>query len=79
MEFMLAMEEGSFMSIFDEMVIKGNRDELQMVIKGNRDELLLVANLAMRCLNPIGKYQPTMREVATELENIRESHIPSLV
>ncbi|GKD62850.1 kinase RLK-Pelle-WAK family protein [Tanacetum coccineum] len=68
MEFMLAMEEGSFMCIFDEMVIKGNRDEL-----------LLVANLAMRCLNPIGKYRPTMREVATELENIRASHIPSLV
>nr|GFB63331.1 wall-associated receptor kinase-like 2 [Tanacetum cinerariifolium] len=69
MEFMLAMEEGSFMSIFDEMVIK----------EGNRDELLLVANLAMRCLNPIGKYRPTMREVATELENIRTSPISSLV
>ena len=69
MEFMLAMEEGSFMSLFDAMVIK----------EGNRDELLLVANLAMRCLNPIGKYRPTMKEVATELETMRTSHIPSLV
>ncbi|XP_022007639.2 wall-associated receptor kinase-like 9 [Helianthus annuus] len=67
--FMLAMEEGRAMSIFDAMVIK----------EGTRDELLVVASLAMRCLNLNGRYRPTMKEVATELEAIRMSHIPSTV
>ncbi|KAJ0702153.1 putative protein kinase RLK-Pelle-WAK family [Helianthus annuus] len=67
--FMLAMEEGRVMSIFDATVIK----------EGNRDELLIVANLAMRCLNMNGKYRPTMKEVAIELETIRRSHIPSII
>ncbi|KAL9995444.1 putative protein kinase RLK-Pelle-WAK family [Helianthus debilis subsp. tardiflorus] len=65
--FMLAMEEERVMSIFDATVIK----------EGTRDELLVVANLAMRCLNLNGRYRPTMKEVATELETIRMSHIPS--
>nr|GEV10735.1 kinase-like domain-containing protein [Tanacetum cinerariifolium] len=43
--FMLAMEEGRVMSIFDAMVIK----------EGTRDELMVVANLAMRCLNLNGR------------------------
>ncbi|KAL8246563.1 hypothetical protein R6Q59_007779, partial [Mikania micrantha] len=67
--FMLAMEEGHVMSIFDEVVIK----------EGTRDELLILANLAMRCLNLSGKYRPTMKEVSIELEIIRRSHIPSMV
>ncbi|KAD7478357.1 hypothetical protein E3N88_01493 [Mikania micrantha] len=53
---------------------------MQVVIKeGTRDELLSLANLAMRCLNLNGKYRPTMKEVAIELENVRISHIPSTV
>ncbi|KAJ0463692.1 putative protein kinase RLK-Pelle-WAK family [Helianthus annuus] len=67
--FMLAMEEGRAMSIFDATVIK----------EGTRDELLIVANLAMRCLNMNGKYRPTMKEVAIELETIRMSYIPSAI
>ncbi|XP_071739227.1 wall-associated receptor kinase-like 2 [Rutidosis leptorrhynchoides] len=67
--FMLAMEEGREMSIFDAMVIK----------EGSRDELMKIANLAMRCLNLNGKYRPTMKEVAAELETIRTSHDPSTV
>ncbi|KAF5765429.1 putative protein kinase RLK-Pelle-WAK family [Helianthus annuus] len=67
--FLLAMEEGRVMSIFDSMVIK----------EGTRDELLVVANLAMRCLNLNGKNRPTMKEVAIELETIRTSHVPSVV
>ncbi|KAL8246543.1 hypothetical protein R6Q59_007759 [Mikania micrantha] len=67
--FMLAMEEGQVMFIFDEVVIK----------EGPRDELLILANLAMRCLNLSGKYRPTMKEVSIELEIIRWSHIPSMV
>ncbi|KAJ9541349.1 hypothetical protein OSB04_027855 [Centaurea solstitialis] len=67
--FMLAMEEGRVMSIFDALVIK----------EGTRDELLAVANLAMRCLNSNGKNRPTMKEVEVELESIRLSHIPFTV
>ncbi|KAL8193856.1 hypothetical protein R6Q57_026098 [Mikania cordata] len=64
--FMLAMKEGRVMSIFDAIVIK----------EGTREELMIAANLAMRCLNSNGKYRPTMKEVAAELETIRRSHIP---
>ncbi|KAM0005077.1 putative protein kinase RLK-Pelle-WAK family [Helianthus debilis subsp. tardiflorus] len=67
--FMLAMEEDRVMSIFDVVVIN----------EGTRDELLSLANLAMRCLNLNGKYRPTMKEVAIELETIRTAHIPSKV
>ncbi|KAK1410831.1 hypothetical protein QVD17_37372 [Tagetes erecta] len=67
--FMLAMEEGRVMSIFDAVVVK----------EGARDELLIVANLAMQCLHNNGKYRPTMKEVAIELETIRRSHVPSTV
>nr|XP_043638447.1 wall-associated receptor kinase-like 6 [Erigeron canadensis] len=63
MYFMLAMEQGRVMSIFDAAVIRG----------GTRDELLTTANLAMRCLDPNGINRPTMKEVATELETIRTS------
>ncbi|KAD5960549.1 hypothetical protein E3N88_12021 [Mikania micrantha] len=66
--FILAMEEGCVMSIFDAVVLE----------KGTRDELLAVASLAQRCLNPIGKNRPTMKEVATELETISTSHIASM-
>ncbi|KAJ0703385.1 putative protein kinase RLK-Pelle-WAK family [Helianthus annuus] len=65
--FTLAMEEGRVMSIFDATVIK----------EGTRDVLLIVADLAIRCLNMNGKYRPTMKEVAIELETIRTSHMPS--
>ncbi|KAF5765442.1 putative protein kinase RLK-Pelle-LRR-III family [Helianthus annuus] len=67
--FMLAMEEGSAMSIFDVVVIN----------EGSRDELLVIGNLAMRCLNLNGRNRPTMKEVANELETIRTSHIASTV
>ncbi|CAH1436740.1 unnamed protein product [Lactuca virosa] len=67
--FMLAMEEGRVISIFDANVIK----------ESTKDELFVLANLAMRCLNMNGKNRPTMKEVAIELETIRTSHIPSLV
>nr|GEY20245.1 kinase-like domain-containing protein [Tanacetum cinerariifolium] len=67
--FMLAMEEGRAMSIFDAMVIK----------EGSRDELMAVSNLATRCLNLNGKNRATMKEVAVELETVRMSHVPSMV
>ncbi|CAI9271816.1 unnamed protein product [Lactuca saligna] len=67
LHFMLAMEEGGAMSIFDASVVK----------EGSRSELLAVANLAMQCLNFNGRNRPTMKEVASELEGIRLSHVPS--
>ncbi|KAD7478386.1 hypothetical protein E3N88_01522 [Mikania micrantha] len=67
--FMLAMDEGRVMSIFDAKVVK----------EGTRDELLNLAKIAMQCLNPIGKNRPSMKEVAIELEIIRTSHNPFMV
>ncbi|KAK1410810.1 hypothetical protein QVD17_37350 [Tagetes erecta] len=67
--FMVSMEEGCVMSIFDPKVV--NED--------SKGVILAIANLAMRCLNAIGKYRPTMKEVAIELEGIRMSHVPSTV
>ncbi|CAH1436754.1 unnamed protein product [Lactuca virosa] len=56
--FMLAMEKGHVMSIFDAMVVK----------EGSRDELLAIADLASRCLDANGRNRPTMKEVAMALE-----------
>lgn len=67
--FLQAMEEGRVLSIFDAVVVK----------ERSTTELLAVANLAMRCLHFNGKYRPTMKEVATELEGIRLSHVPYMV
>ncbi|KAK1410809.1 hypothetical protein QVD17_37349 [Tagetes erecta] len=61
--------EGREMSMFDPVVV--NED--------SKGVLLAIANLAMRCLNANGKYRPTMKEVAIELEGIRMSHVPSTV
>nr|GEV10739.1 wall-associated kinase family protein [Tanacetum cinerariifolium] len=58
--------------------IRSSRTSLG-VMMGTRDELMVVANLAMGCLNLNGRYRPTMKEVATELESIRTIHIPSIV
>lgn len=41
------------------------------VLGGRADEVVIMADLARRCLNPVGKKRPTMKEVATELEGIR--------
>ncbi|KAJ0659739.1 putative protein kinase RLK-Pelle-WAK family [Helianthus annuus] len=67
--FMLAMEDGQVMSIFDAIAIK----------EGTREELMTAANLAMRCLNMKGMYRPTMKEVSVVLETIRTSHMPPTV
>ncbi|KAF5769546.1 putative protein kinase RLK-Pelle-WAK family [Helianthus annuus] len=67
--FMLAMEEGRVMSVFDQVVV--NED--------SKGVLLAIANLATRCLSTNGKHRPTMKEVAIELEGIRMSHVPSTV
>ncbi|MFQ6657889.1 hypothetical protein Gotur_027373, partial [Gossypium turneri] len=38
---------------------------------GQKDEVVAVAQLAKRCLNLDGRYRPTMKEVAMELERLR--------
>ncbi|KAK2662157.1 hypothetical protein Ddye_000731 [Dipteronia dyeriana] len=38
---------------------------------GKEEEIMVMANLAIRCLNLQGKQRPTMKEVAMELEGIR--------
>ncbi|XP_057802432.1 wall-associated receptor kinase-like 10 [Salvia miltiorrhiza] len=51
----------------------------QVLQKGRKEEVILVAKLAQRCLNPKGKMRPTMKEVATELENFRMSQMSTIV
>ncbi|KAK1581136.1 hypothetical protein Q3G72_003444 [Acer saccharum] len=38
---------------------------------GKEEEIMVMANLAIRCLNLQGKQRPTMKQVAMELEGIR--------
>ncbi|KAG6791197.1 hypothetical protein POTOM_000309 [Populus tomentosa] len=61
--FILLMEENKIFDILDERLMGEGREE----------EVIAVANLARRCLNLNGRKRPTMREVATELEQIRLS------
>ncbi|CAH1433431.1 unnamed protein product [Lactuca virosa] len=65
--FMMAMEEGEGMGVFDRRIVE----------EGGRVEVMAVAELAVRCLNLNGKNRPTMKEVALELERIRASYLPS--
>ncbi|KAK1432556.1 hypothetical protein QVD17_09453 [Tagetes erecta] len=65
--FMLAMEEGELISVIDYRIVND----------GARGELIAIANLAMQCLNLNGKNRPTMKEVASELERIRMTHVPT--
>ncbi|MFQ6657892.1 hypothetical protein Gotur_027373 [Gossypium turneri] len=59
--FMLSMEENHLLDIVDAEIWKD----------GQKDEVVAVAQLAKRCLNLDGRYRPTMKEVAMELERLR--------
>ncbi|WOH15221.1 hypothetical protein DCAR_0934758 [Daucus carota subsp. sativus] len=59
--FMLAMEEGRMLDILDQQIRK----------EGEKEEIMAFAKLAYRCLNLSGRRRPTMKQVATELENLR--------
>lgn len=61
--FVRSMEENNLFAILDNRVLK----------EGEEKEIIAVANLARRCLNLKGKKQPTMKEVAMELEAIQLS------
>ncbi|KAF3441290.1 hypothetical protein FNV43_RR15203 [Rhamnella rubrinervis] len=62
--FIVCMEENRLFDIVDARNVKDGQ--------GN-DEIVAVANLAKRCLNLNGKFRPSMREVAMELEVIQKS------
>ncbi|KAF3441258.1 hypothetical protein FNV43_RR15171 [Rhamnella rubrinervis] len=59
--FIVCMEENCLVDIVDARIVKDGQ--------GN-DEIVAVAN---RCLNLNGKFRPTMREIAMELEAIQKS------
>ncbi|MBA0749813.1 hypothetical protein Gogos_003699, partial [Gossypium gossypioides] len=59
--FMLSMEENHLLDIVDAEIWKD----------GQKDEVVAVAQLAKRCLNLDGRYRPTMKEMAMELERLR--------
>ncbi|KAL5789512.1 hypothetical protein ACOSQ2_004400 [Xanthoceras sorbifolium] len=67
--FILSMEENKLFDILDPQVIK----------QGKKQEIMIVANLAMRCINLNGKKRPTMKEVALVLEGVRASQKDSNV
>ncbi|MBA0870446.1 hypothetical protein Goshw_012605 [Gossypium schwendimanii] len=59
--FLSSMEENHLLDIVDVEIGKDNQ----------KDEVVAVAELAKRCLNLDGRYRPTMKEVAMELERFR--------
>ncbi|KAK4852232.1 hypothetical protein QYF36_022221 [Acer negundo] len=58
--FIISMEENKVCDILD-----------AQVKLGKEEEIMVMANLAIRCLNLQGKQRPTMKQVAMELEGIR--------
>ncbi|KAL5787187.1 hypothetical protein ACOSP7_004136 [Xanthoceras sorbifolium] len=39
----------------------------QVIKQGKQEEIMAIANIANRCLNPVGKKRPAMKEVAGDL------------
>ncbi|CAJ1821796.1 unnamed protein product [Sphenostylis stenocarpa] len=60
-QFISLMKDNQVYEILDARVAKEAR----------KDDILAIANLAMRCLRLSGKKRPTMKEVALELEALR--------
>jgi serine/threonine protein kinase len=59
--FIQSVDENNLFDIIDGQVLK----------EGKKEEIIAVANLVKRCLNLNGKKQPTMKEVAMELETVQ--------
>ncbi|KAK3405663.1 hypothetical protein EUGRSUZ_K01894 [Eucalyptus grandis] len=66
--FLLSMDENCLFDIVDPQVLK----------QGKEEGIVAFANIARGCLNLHGKMRPTMREVASELERIRELEHPAI-
>ncbi|KAL5570851.1 hypothetical protein UlMin_020448 [Ulmus minor] len=60
--FIVSMKESRLFDILD-----------AQVTESPKEEIMIVANVAMRCLNLNGKKRPTMKEVTAELEGIQMS------
>ncbi|XP_018731898.2 wall-associated receptor kinase-like 8 [Eucalyptus grandis] len=69
MYFVISMEEKRLFDVLDKEVLD----------HGDKEEIIAVSNLAKRCLNPNGRYRPTMKEVAMELERVRSLRNPVMV
>ncbi|WKA08207.1 hypothetical protein VitviT2T_025947 [Vitis vinifera] len=61
--FILSLQESRLFDILDARVVK----------EGRKEDIMTFAKLAGRCLNLNGRKRPTMKEVTTEIDNIRVS------
>ncbi|RVW17193.1 Wall-associated receptor kinase-like 9 [Vitis vinifera] len=61
--FILSLQESRLFDIIDARVVK----------EGRKEDIMTFAKLAGRCLNLNGRKRPTMKEVTTEIDNIRVS------
>ncbi|KAF8043552.1 hypothetical protein BT93_A1770 [Corymbia citriodora subsp. variegata] len=67
--FVISMEENHLFDVLDKEVLD----------HGEKEEIITVSNLAKRCLNPNGRYRPTMKEVAMELEQVQSLRNPTVL
>ncbi|XP_074286069.1 wall-associated receptor kinase-like 22 [Silene latifolia] len=68
-EFLNHMETSRLFDIVDSRILE----------KADEEDLVAVANLAKKCLNINGKHRPTMKDVASALEEIRSGSFSSVV
>ncbi|XP_039172749.1 wall-associated receptor kinase-like 1 [Eucalyptus grandis] len=67
--FIISMDENCLFDVLDKEVLD----------HGDKKEIIAVSNLAKRCLRLHGRYRPTMKEVAMELERVRSLRNPMVV
>ncbi|KAF8032680.1 hypothetical protein BT93_D1564 [Corymbia citriodora subsp. variegata] len=67
--FIILMEENRLFDILDKEVLD----------HGENEEIIAVSNLVKRCLALHGRYRPTMKEVAMELERFQSLRNPTIV
>ncbi|KAH6801420.1 hypothetical protein C2S52_001884 [Perilla frutescens var. hirtella] len=67
--FLASIEDNNVDMILDPQVLK----------QGGKEEVKAVVSLTRKCLYWQGKMRPTMKEVATELESLRLSQMPTTV
>ncbi|KAF8018905.1 hypothetical protein BT93_H3716 [Corymbia citriodora subsp. variegata] len=67
--FIISMEENRLFDVLDKEVLD----------HGKNEEIIVVSNLAKRCLGLHGRYRPTMKEVAMELERLQSLQNPTVI
>ncbi|KAF7848361.1 hypothetical protein BT93_L2061 [Corymbia citriodora subsp. variegata] len=63
------MEENRLFDVLDKEILD----------HGKNEEIIVVSNLAKRCLGLHGRYRPTMKEVAMELERLQSLRNPTVI